>query len=221
MDTAAGARSATPAGATGRLGCALAHPWAMLVGLVTGRDDDPTADRLLAAFALWSADQRVGQAAGARSRERWLRRQAADAATLIGTLIDLAERCADVALVVGARSVTGRLAGVGRDACVIAEPSGTATVVPLARLVAVRVAGRRTGLGEATGERAGPGGWAMADALAALAAERSPVRLGLKGGEVLSGVLVTVGEDVLTLQLPVDGARAYVALAALETATPI
>jgi hypothetical protein len=187
-----------------------------------GPGDGPStpADILLAAFARWAAEQRVGAAAESRSRERWLRQQAAEAATLVGTLVDLAEQRADVAIVVGARTVSGRLIGVGRDGCIVAEPSGGATVVPLARLDAVRVAGRRPGTGEATGERSTAGRWGVADALATLAAERSAVRLGLRGGETLSGVLVAVGEDVLTVQLPAGGMRAHVAFDALETVTP-
>jgi hypothetical protein len=184
-------------------------------------EESTTADGLISAFARWSADQRVGEAAQARSRERWLRAQAAEAATLAGTLVDLAEERADVALVVGSRTVIGRLTGVGRDACVVAEISGAATVVALARLVAIRVAGRRPGTGEATGEREPAGGWGLVDALATLAAERGPVRLGLRGGETVSGVLVAVGDDVLTVQLPAGGLRAHVALGAVETATPI
>jgi hypothetical protein len=192
---------------------------------MTGRDGAKpvasAADALVAEFARWAADQRVGQAATARSRERWLRQQAAETATMVGTLVDLAEEGADVAVVVGARTVTGRLTGVGRDGFVVAEPSGAATVVPLARLGALRVAGRRSGTGEASGERRAAGEWRVTDALAALAADRSQVRLGLTGGETMTGTVLSVGEDVMTLQLPADGLRAHVALASLETATPL
>jgi hypothetical protein len=179
------------------------------------------ADLLVASFARWAAAERVGAAAQSRSRERWLRQQAAETATLVGTVVDLAEQRADVAVLVGARTIGGRIVGVGRDGLVMAEASGAATVVPLDRVVAVRVAGRRTGTGEATGGRRAAGEWRVVDALAALAAERSPVRLGVTGGEILSGTVLTVGEDVLTVQLAAGGLRAHVALASVETATPV
>jgi hypothetical protein len=181
----------------------------------------PTAaDALLAAFARWAAEGRVGEAAEARSRERWLRHQAAETATMVGTLVDLAEQRGAVALVVGSRTVSGQLIGVGRDGVVLAEPSGAATVVALARIAAVRVTGRRAGTGEATGERRPAGLWGVVDALAALAEDRSPVRLGLAGGETLTGVLLSVGADVMTVRLT-GGLHAHVALAAIETATPL
>ncbi len=178
------------------------------------------ADVLLASFARWAANERVAAAAEARSRERWLRQQAAEAATMVGTLVDLAEQRAEVAVLIGTRTVSGRLVGIGRDACVVAEASGAATIIPLGRVVAVRLVGRRPGTGEASGERPAPGTWRMVDALEALAAERSPVRLGLLGGEILAGVLLSVGEDILTVQLATGGQRAYIALASLETTTP-
>lgn len=177
-----------------------------------------SADELVRAFGRWAADQRAEEAAGARSRERWLREQAAGSATFTGTLVDLAEQRADVAIVVGARTVTGRLVGVGRDGCVVAEASGAATVVPIARISALRLAGRRPALRAAAGERSPAGLWTVTDALEALAADRAPVRLGLRGGETLRGVVVAVGRDVVTLAL--DGMRALVPLGAVETASP-
>jgi hypothetical protein len=187
-------------------------------GYPTGAGDSE-ADRLLAAFARWAADERVGAAADARRRERWLRQQASEEATLVGTLVDLAEEYVDVAIVVGARTVTGRITGVGRDALVLADHLDAVTVVALAPIVAVRVAGRRPGAGEASGTRPPAGSWSLADALDALAAERNPVRLGVRGGELLSGEVVAVGDDVVTLRLASGGQRVHVAVAAIETTT--
>ncbi|HLI00560.1 MAG TPA: hypothetical protein VKV06_07220, partial [Acidimicrobiales bacterium] len=59
----------------------------------------------------------------------------------------------------------------------------------------------------------------LVDALDTLAAERSPVRLGLAGGEVVSGDLLAVGVDVVTVAVAA-GVRAHVALGAVETCTP-
>jgi hypothetical protein len=179
------------------------------------------ADALVSAFGAWAAEHRTGAAAEARSRERWLRQQVAEAATLAGTLVDLAEQGTDAAVIVGTRRVTGRLVGVGGDGCVVADRAGAVTIVVVAHISAIRVAGRRSGTGEATGARGPAGDWLVTDALAALAAERSPVRIGLRGGETLSGDLVSVGDDVLTVRLAAGGMRVHVALGALETCSPL
>ena len=178
------------------------------------------ADELVSAFGAWAAERRADDAATARSRERWLRQQAAEAATLAGTLVDLAERTGDAAIVVGSRTVAGRLVGVGLDGCVMAERGGAATIVALAHVSAVRVAGRGPGMGEATGERTPAGEWRLVDALAALAAEHSPVRIGLRGGEIVSGELVAAGDDVITLRMAAGGMRIHVALDAIEVCSP-
>jgi len=185
---------------------------------------ESVADDLVAAFGRWAAGRRAEEAAGSRTRERWLRQQAAESATLAGTLVDLAERAEDVAVLTAGRTLTGRLVGVGEDAAVLADRFGV-TVVALSRVLAVRVAsgagragvaGRRA---PASGDRVPPGPWRLVDALDTLAAERSPVRLGLAGGEVVSGDLLAVGVDVVTVAVAA-GVRAHVALGAVETCTP-
>jgi hypothetical protein len=182
--------------------------------------EDASAEALVAAFSVWAAERRAGDAAAARSRERWLRQQAAESATLAGALVDLAERGADAAILVGPRTVAGRLVGVGADSCMVAERGGGATIVALAHISAVRVAGRRSGPGEATGDRAPAGEWRLFDALASFAAERAPVRVGLRSGEVVSGEVLAVGEDVVTLRAAAGGMRVLVALGGVETCTP-
>ena len=52
--------------------------------------DPAGVDRLWAALSGWSADARADEAAAARAREAWLRRQAEAEATLTGLLVDLA-----------------------------------------------------------------------------------------------------------------------------------
>ena len=83
------------------------------------------------------------------------------------------------------------------------------------------MAGRRAGAGEAAGDRPAAGRWTLADALAALAADRSPIRVGLHGGETVTGVLLSVGEDVMTLRLASGDLHAHVALDAIESATAV
>jgi hypothetical protein len=183
-------------------------------GDAAGRSE---ADALLASFAAWAAGARADEAAAARTRERWLRQQAAEAATWAGTLVDLAEIGADAVVMVGTRSLSGRLVAAGDDLCVVAE-RGRATIVALAHVRAVRVVGH--GGPVPAGARSAALSVRLADALAALAAERAPVHLGVAGGERISGDLLAVGIDVLTVRAPLGQARVHVALAAVETCTP-
>lgn len=179
---------------------------------------------MLAAFARWAAEERVGVAAQARRKERWLRQQAAETATLAGLLVDLAERRAQVTLTVGTRRVSGRLAGVGRDACAASEASGGAAIVALDHLVAVHVAspgGRGAGSEPPSGRRPPQGPWGLVDALAALAAERSRVRLALASGELLTGDLLGAGEDVVTLRPSDTRLLVHVAIAAIQSCTAV
>jgi hypothetical protein len=207
------------------------------------------ADAMLAAFARWSADQRWGEAVSARSRERWLRQQEAEAATLSGTLVDLAEQGAEVTLVLGGRRLAGRLVGVGPDLCVLEDDRGSSSLVSLWRLGAVLPAGGlegREGAGLPAGGLGGRVGTVVpagglggrpvaaggdrdpalqlrfADALAALAAETLPVRLLLDGGDVLAGDLVGVGADVVTLRLPLPlRGHAWAAIWAIDACKPV
>ncbi len=175
------------------------------------------ADALIASFRAWAAAERAGRAAGDRSRERWLRQQATETATLIGVLVDLAERRAGVTLATGGEVVTGRLTGVGTDAAlVVAERSGAPTVVAVDHVSSVRVA---EGDRDTTGDRPAPGDWGLRDVLEAFGAERLPVRLAPSGGEPLSGVIVGVGADVCTLRQRSGGATVHVPLRAVGTVT--
>ncbi|MHB1930088.1 MAG: hypothetical protein ACYCUG_11845, partial [Acidimicrobiales bacterium] len=158
--------------------------------------DDLDADALLSALTGWAADSRAREAAAERARERWLRQQAQEAATWLGVLVDLAEHGLDVTLTLDGRSVTGTLAGVGEDLCVVAHAGGT-TLVALAHVRAVRAA---QGSWVAGSDRRPALRIGFPDALAALAAERSPVAMALIGGSEVRGALVAVGTDVATLR---------------------
>lgn len=168
-----------------------------------GREPPPGApsdEELLRSLARWRAELRTGDAVKARSKERWLRQQAEEAATWTGTLVDLAESSETVGLLVGARTLTGRLVAVAGDFCVLVTTPGAVVVVSLGHLRAVRArAGRRPA---ATGERQAPLGVCFVDTLEILAGERSSVRLGLAGGETLGGRLEGVGVDVLSVRCP-------------------
>lgn len=172
------------------------------------------ADELLRAFARWSAEVRHNEAAASRSRQRWLAQQATETATFRGTLVDLAEAGNPVNVATASHRLGGRLVGVGPDLCVVEEPARI-TVVDLGCVVAVTPQGAAPVA--AAGDRATAVELTFAEALATLAADLTPVRLGLRGGETLSGDLVAAGEDVVTLRLAANPPRmTYVPGAAVE-----
>jgi hypothetical protein len=192
-------------------------------------------DDLVAAFARWAAGERVADAARQRSRERWLRQQAIEAATMTGVLTDLAEQRAEVTLRTRTHPFIGRMVGVARDFVVVEERSGAALMVATAHLASVSpLPGRRAGAapsydrGDPSGDRNPPLPILLVDALALLAADRSPVRLGVTSGELILGDLIAVGIDVITVQGdslargngPARRDHLYIPLAAVEVCAP-
>jgi hypothetical protein len=161
-------------------------------------------------------EARAGDASAARVRERWLRRQAEDGATLAGTLLDLAERGAPVSV----RTTTGRtshgaIAAVGTDFVVLQSEEGRDTCLRLQAVAAVRPAvGERHAV--ATGDRLAPLDLLLVEVLAGLAPDR-PRLVVLAGGDLVAGELRAVGVDVVTLRL--DGDRpslCYIAAGAMD-----
>jgi hypothetical protein len=169
-------------------------------------------DRLLADLAAWQAGQRTEDAARARSRERSLRLQAEEDATLAGLLLDAAERAEPVVVMTqGGRTHRGLVVNVGADFVAVRGVSGgRLAFVALAAVGAVRAGGPT-----ATGARP-PGATRLVDVLARLVDDHPRVQI-VTAGEVLNGDLVAVGHDVATLRL--DNAEpplAYVALASVS-----
>jgi hypothetical protein len=168
----------------------------------------------------WLGDQRAQAAADARTRERWLRQQASDSATFAGLLADLAERgTAVVVALANGRRHQGTLAAIGADFATLAAEAGHTVLVSLAAVTSVRpagaAAGATAGLGGTTA-RAGSG--RLVHALADAAVDRPRVLLGLGGGEMVSGDLQSVGQDVVTLRN--DGtAPVYVRLGSIYDAS--
>ena len=109
-------------------------------------------------FERWAADARARDAADSRVRERWLRQQARDEATLAGILIGHAERGAVlVVATTGGRRHRGTVAGVGDDFVALRPATGHVVLVPMAAVGEIRVAGGETAKpGEPAG-RAGGG----------------------------------------------------------------
>jgi hypothetical protein len=167
--------------------------------------DAHEVDRLLASLGRWAGDQRAAEAAAARARERWLRQQAGEAATVEGVLVDLAERQAAVVVQTDGRTHVGRLRGTGRDVLVLDGESGAITLVALDAIRTIGLAPAPSA--EEPADRASPGDrsptgrLSMAGLLAALAADRAPVHLELRGGKRVTGTLRNVGADVLSMRL--------------------
>ncbi len=163
---------------------------------------------------------RAEQAVSAKARERWLRQQASEEATLAGTLVDLAEGSMTVSLTVAAgRAYHGVVGAVGRDFVALVLPSGPVVYVRLAAVAVVRPApGTREG--EASGDRAAPHDLMLAEALSRVGWLRPRVAL-YAGSDVdpVTGELRAVGRDVVTVRH--DGpehATVYVNLATLSEA---
>jgi hypothetical protein len=168
------------------------------------------AERLLADLNRWAAEQRVDEASAARARERSLRQQAAEGATLTGLLVDLAEQHASVSLRTVAGTVhRGQVLAVGVDFVAMATREGALTLVALPAVASLRAPDARVTRAET--DRA-PGPLDLGEVLAGAAAERPRVRV-VTGDEQVVGELRAAGLDVLTIRT--DGhppAAVYVAL---------
>jgi len=173
----------------------------------------------------WAADARAREAADARVRERWLRAQAAEEASLAGVLLALAERRETVTLTtVHGRRHRGVVTGVGVDFVAVEVPAGTPTLVALAALADVRVVEqgaapgtRSTAQAATTGD--GPGqaamGVRMGDVLAQAAGQRPRVAVHAGAASVV-GELRAMGSDVLTLRTDGDARAVYIGLASVS-----
>jgi hypothetical protein len=146
----------------------------------------------------WIADAAAREAVDARVRSRRLLQQASEDATFIGTLVDLAERDAELNIVTsGDASIAGRIAAVGRDFIAVTGRNGRTTFVPLGAIAAVRT---QPGTREAVvaGERAAPLQASLAAIVSELAAERVRVHVSSARHSVV-GELRASGDDVLVV----------------------
>ncbi|MDQ6727573.1 MAG: hypothetical protein M3066_15590 [Actinomycetota bacterium] len=163
----------------------------------------------------WAADARARDAADARVRERWLRAQAEEDASLAGALLACAEREESVVLTtVDGRRHRGTVAGVGLDFCAVVAPGGTSTLVALDAVAEVRPADpgdrRRLPAAGAGRDRASLG-VRLADVLAQAAGQRPRISV-QAGTATVVGDLRTVGSDVLTVRTDGTGGLVYVRL---------
>jgi hypothetical protein len=176
-----------------------------LVSLVSLMGRQPYAP-VVDPFDELADEARAADAVRRRSHARWLRRQAAEEATLVGVLVDLSERGDVVAL----RSASGRthrgpVSFVGGDHVVVADE----VWVRLAAVVAVRFTGDI-----ATGDRAAVRDTRLVESLAELAPDRPAVVVVTFDGASMRGELVGAGTDLVTLVL--DGDRSQRCVVAVD-----
>jgi hypothetical protein len=172
------------------------------------------AARFVADLEAWVAAAAADQGVQARRRERWLRTQAEEEATILGVLADLAER--DQAVVVTTRADRrhrGAVALVGRDFALVLTEQRSTVLVQVAAIVQVRTTPGGAGV---VGDRALRLEVGWADALRVLAADRPRILAIPSGGAPCGGELRSVGADVLTMRLEGDGSRAYLPIAAVD-----
>jgi hypothetical protein len=161
---------------------------------------------------------RADDAAQERARERWLKQQAAESATLAGTLLDLAEAGSPMAITTAdGRTHQGEIVGIAAEFVALRSARGS-VLIALDAVVSVRPrAAARTAV--ASGDRPPPLDLTLREALADAVDDRPRVLLTSRGAaEPVAGELRAVGQDVVTLALDGDERNAcIVALHSLST----
>ena len=163
---------------------------------------------------------RLAEAGAQRSRERWLRQQAAEEARLSGLLLDAAERRTVLTLRTRATQLhRGRVLTVGRDFCGLEASGGDETFIRFGAIILVRPdPGTRATV--PIDARVAPLDLSFDGLLAREAPTQPSVVLVLDGDrEGVSGRLLAVGADVLTLATTPRTTLVYVTLAAVLEAS--
>ncbi|QGG95646.1 hypothetical protein [Actinomarinicola tropica] len=179
----------------------------------TGVDADAPVDG-------WAAELRADAASQLRRREHWLRRQAADDATLAGVLVDHAEQGTTIAVTTlgGSRHV-GRVSGASTEVVVL-ECERTRALVAIDAVATVQaVPGASGRQGDPIGHRAGRDHTTLADLLSHLVDGDVDVALGLRGGGTVAGRLVAVGQDLALVRPPDRGPLVYARLSSVADAS--
>jgi len=150
----------------------------------------------------WLAEVHAGDAARLKRRQRWLEQQAAEEATFLGTLTDLAENNADVIIeTVAGRRHTGEIQAIGIDFYALVS-RGRWTFVPLTSTTMVRSVIARPQ--PSSGARSGALDLTLLEALADQLPDRPRVVTWSVSGERITGYLTGVGHDVVTVRLDSD-----------------
>lgn len=162
----------------------------------------------------WVAELRSQDAARSRSRTAWLRRQAAEDGSFVGTLLEAHEARRTLVIdTMAGNHHRGRIRLVGRDVCVVRADRGGDVVVVLDAIRSLRVPETREPV---VGERRPVGRVTLHEVLAALVEQRPRVAVTSRGStEPLRGELVVVGTDVVGLRLEGRGGLAYLPLTSL------
>lgn len=161
---------------------------------------------------------RVDEEIAARGERRSRLSRAREVATWVGTLEDLAEqRQRAIVRVAGGRSYLGDLVALGRDHVAVRSTGGQ---VVLIRASAIRSLRPEPGSAAAVaaGDRERSEGRTLVEVIGRLVEERARVVLGLQDvDELLAGVLLGLGEDVITLRVePGEAGVVYVPTAAVR-----
>ncbi len=175
-------------------------------------DDGQMTEHELSDGALerWVADLRSRDAAADRRRVGWLTRQAADEATLVGVLADLAERDRPVVIeLTTGRHLRGQITLLSAEVCALHSSQGADLVVAVDAICAVRPLPGEVAV---TGDRPAPSAATFAEAVSALCPPGTRVALWCLGGEAITGRVHSVGRDVMALVLDAGERWAYVAL---------
>ncbi|HYD08822.1 MAG TPA: hypothetical protein VEA78_01865 [Acidimicrobiales bacterium] len=162
---------------------------------------------------------RADAGAAARESTRWLERQAHESATFLGTLLDLAEHGHVVSLAcAGGRRIDGAIRALGRDVVVVHDRTGDSVVVAIGAIALVRPAPDARTVA-ASSDRVPALDAGFGELLGRLVGERPEVALSLVTGDVVTGDLVAVGDDVLTVRLAAaDGGLVYVSTSSVASA---
>lgn len=181
---------------------------------------DDSVESVLRSLAEWAADQRVDAAAASRIRERWLRQQAVESATLAGIAVDLAESGARVSIrTVAGRSHHGRVDAVGRDFLVLRSTSARPTFLAMAAVAWLRP--EPGTMGDGTGDRGAPVDVSLADVLLRMSGDRPHLQVTV-GDETVTGQLRAVSADVLTVRTDGDPpATVHIRLGSIYEVSPL
>ena len=161
-------------------------------------------------------DELVAQRIREREQDRLRSSQQAEIATLVGTLVDLAERQEQVTVHTTAdRDHRGRLVAVARDHVRLELSDRSRVLLATSSLTAVRP-DPQGHHGDARGERDLVADQELLEVLVELVPARPDLAVVLAGsGKVLHGRLTAVGEDVVTLRLVGDDHATFVPGAAI------
>jgi len=157
---------------------------------------DLTATEPLAALHQWISESRTDDAARARARRHSLEQQAAADATLLGTLVGLAEQGRPIAAIsCSGFQLTGPVVAVGADFTIVRADRLGDVFVPIERLAVVRPS---SGDAAPAHVRLSTLSVTLKAALMDLAAERPQVMISTPGHDV-RGAMVSVGSDLVTV----------------------